>query len=397
MGAPVCPSDDHSRDISPGYPKNGAISRMRIALVTNSFLPHIGGAEYVIHHLASVWGLAGHEVKVISVEPGDEPERGIPYSVKTFRLLKGSSRLGYHRFPFLQTAVRTLNGLLDSYKPDFISAHFGYPVGLWMSRCSPLPRFLITCHGEEINPGGKPRAKYHLDGILAESFNRAHGVIAISNYSRKLLEEMGVRPDKIHLVPNGVERERFMKPAQFDLRGRFGIPRDAPVILSVGREHWIKAFDNGIEAIALLVGKNPSVHFVLLGKGNDRWAPLVKRLGIEKNVTISRLYGEELVGAYQQSDIFFSSSVYEGCPLVVLEAMASSLPIVATNVSGSQDMIESGKNGILVEPGRTDEMAEALDSLLRDKSLQKRFGITNLELSEYYDWSNIGKMYLELS
>jgi glycosyltransferase involved in cell wall biosynthesis len=370
---------------------------MKIALVTNSFLPHIGGAEYVIHHLARVWGQAGHEVKVMTVEPGDEPELGIPYSVQTFKLLKGSTRLGYHRFPFLQKATRQICRLLEAYRPDFISGHFGYPVALWLSRCSPLPRFLITCHGEEINPKGKPRSKYHLDAILTEAFNRAHGVIAISNHSRKLLEEMGVGHEKIHLIPNGVERARFRKPVEFDLRAKFGIAPDAPVILSVGREHWIKAFDKGIEAIGRLIEKNPTIHYVLLGKGNDRWAPMVKRLGIEKNVTISRLYDDDLVGAYQQADIFFSSSVYEGCPLVVLEAMASGLPIVATDVSGSQDMIESGKNGLVVEPNNPEKMAEALDSLLKDRSLHKRFGVANAELSEYYDWSNIGKMYLELS
>ncbi len=370
---------------------------MKIALLTNSFLPHIGGAEYVIHQLARVWGLAGHEVTVITVAPGAEPEQGIPYSVKTFKLLRGSSRLGYHRFPFLQSAVKTVSGLLKEYKPDFISAHFGYPVGLWLSRCSPIPRFIITCHGDEVNPEGKPRGKYHIDGVLAEAWNRAHGVIAISTHVLRLMEGMGVHPDKIHLIPNGIDRGRFRRPVEFDLRGRFGIPKDAPVVLSVGGERQAKAFDKGIEAISLLMKDIPDAHYILLGKGNERWVPLVKRLNIERNVTISSLYGYELIGAYQQSDLFLSSSVYEGCPLVVLEAMASGLPVVVTNVSGSQDMIETGRNGIVVEPNRTDEMAKALISLLRDRSLQKRYGLENVERSEYYDWSNIGRMYLELA
>ena len=370
---------------------------MKIALVTNSFLPHIGGAEYVIHHLARTWGLAGHEVTVITVAPGAEPEQGIPYSVKTFRLLRGSSRLGYHRFPFLRLAVRSLSGLLESYRPDFISAHFGYPVGLWLSRFSPIPRFIITCHGDEINPEGKPRGKYHIDGILAESLNRASSVVAISTHSRKLMEGMGVHPDKIHLIPNGIDRERFRKPIEFDLRGRFSIPKDAPVLLSVGHERQAKSFDKGIEAFALLLKDFPDARYILLGMGNERWIPLVKRLNIERNVTISSLYGDELTGAYQQSDLFFSSSIYEGCPLVVLEAMAAGLPAVVTNISGSQDMIETGKNGIVVEPDSTDEMAKALISLLRDRSLRERFGLANVERSNSYDWSNIGKMYLELA
>jgi glycosyltransferase involved in cell wall biosynthesis len=370
---------------------------MKIALVTNSFLPRVGGAEYVIHHLARVWGLMGHEVRVITVSPGDEPEECIPYTVETFDILRGSARLGYHRFPFLQLAARTLGARLESYDPDFISAHFGYPVALWLAAISPLPKFIITCHGDEINPKGRPRGRYHIDRTLAASFNRAHGVVAISEYGRRMLEQMGVRPEKVHLVPNGIELERFRRTVDFDLRGRFRIDRDAPIVLSVGRDNWAKAFDRGIEAIALLLESNPAVHYVLLGRGNERWIPLLKELGIEESVTISTLHGDDLVGAYQQADLFFSPSVYEGCPLVVLEAMAAGLPLVVTDVSGSQDMVETGINGTVVEPGRADHMAEALARLLRDASLRQQYGRANIERSSYYDWDNIARMYLELA
>jgi phosphatidylinositol alpha-mannosyltransferase len=370
---------------------------MKIALITNSFLPRVGGAEYVVHHLARTWGHAGHEVTVFTVKSGEAPAPDLPYTVRPFSLLRGSTRFGYHRFPFLPFAIKTVGALLETFHPDFISAHFGYPTALWLAGLSPVPRFVITCHGAEINPKEKPRAVYHLDEVLAEALNSAQAVVAISSYGRRLMQEMGVLAERIHLIPNGIDRERFRRPVEFDLRGRFDIPKDAPVVLSVGRENWIKAFDTGIEAFAKVLDRVPQAYYVLLGRGNERWLPLVRQLGIERNVVISRLYGDELVGAYQQADVYFSSSVYEGCPVVVLEAMAAGLPAVVTNVSGSQDMIQTGENGIVVEPRCPGDMAEAICSLLHDKSLQKRYSLANIERSHYYDWSNIGRMYLELA
>jgi glycosyltransferase involved in cell wall biosynthesis len=373
---------------------------MKIALVTHSFLSilrGVGGAELVIHSLARQWALQGHDVTVFTASPGEAPEGESLYSVRTFNLLRGSTRFGYHRFPFLQLAATTVGKMLKQYNPDFISAHLGYPVAIWLSRLAPVPRFVITCHGREINPKEKPRRVYRLDRVLADALNSSSGVIAISSYGQRLMEEMGVQPSKIHLISNGVDRDRFQKPADFDLRSRFGIPKDAPVILSVGRDNWIKAFDTAIRAFARVHATMPDAYYVMLGKGNDRWLPLVRELGAEGRVIFSELFGDDLIGAYQQADIFFSSSVYEGCPLVLLEAMASGLPAVVTDVSGSQDMVRTGENGIVVQPRRPELMADALSKLLSDRTLRERYSIANHEQSKFYDWSNISRMYLQLA
>jgi glycosyltransferase involved in cell wall biosynthesis len=214
------------------------------------------------------------------------------------------------------------------------------------------------------------------------------------------MEKIGVRPSKILDIPNGVDTQRFRNRVDFNLRGRFGLPKEALVILSVGREspRGSKAYDKGLSAFALIATKLPNAYYVILGKGAEKWFPLAQQLDISKKVVFcSGLYGKELIGAYQQADIFFLPSIKELCPLVVLEAMAAGRPQVVTDVSGSQDMIQTGLNGIVAQPGNVKEMSEALYRLASDESLRKRFGRQNLVKAGGYDWEIISRRYLQLA
>ena len=370
---------------------------MRIALVAFTFLPEMGGAEFVVHHLADQWSKQGHEVCVLNNTTDEPVSYDVEYSVVRYRLLRGSTRFGYHRFPMGWHAQRRLAHLLREFKPGFISAHCGYPTGYWLSRIRPLPRFLVTCHGRDITEfDWGHRKRYGVDEQIACALNKSAGVVAISAYARKLMEEMGVKPTKIFDIPNGVDSERFQTKVNVDIRRKLKIPRNAVVILSVGRENVAKAYDTGIRAFARLHTRIPEAFYLVVGRNTEKWRSLAGELGVGKYVIFCEgLYDDELVGAYQQADVFFSPSVQEMFPLVVLEAMATGLPEVVTNISGSAEAIENGTNGLVVEPGEVDEMADALGRLIEDESLRKRFSQVNLEKSRLYDWSRISKMYLE--
>jgi glycosyltransferase involved in cell wall biosynthesis len=373
---------------------------VRIALITRSFLPRIGGAEFVVHHLANQWCHQGHDVCVMNAVVDKTTQPDSLYAVRRYRQLRGSSRLGAHRFPFAWYCATQLKNFLNEYEPDFISAHFAYPVAVWMSMIRPLPKFLITCHGPALNetPRG-PRAVYGIDKLLADSMNLSLGVVAISSHARHVMERIGVKPKKILNIPNGVDTQRFRTEVDFNLRDKFGLPQQALVILSVGREApgGAKAYDQGLRAFAQVATKLPDAYYVILGKGTDKWLLLAQQLNINNKVVFcSGLYGDELAGAYQQADIFFLPSIKELCPLVVLEAMAAGRPQVVTDVSGSQDMIQTGLNGIVAQPGNVKEISEALYRLASDESLRKRFGQANLKKAVEYDWEIISRRYLQL-
>ncbi len=371
---------------------------MKIALVTSSFLPMIGGAEFVAHHLTMQWAMQGHEVCVFNDTTSDATLAQGKYTACRFNVMRGSFRLGYHRVPLAWFTIRDLQRCLDEFRPDFISAHFGYPVGWWLSRIKPLPRYLVTCHGRDVTKFDWGfRARYKCERQLAEALNKSAGAVAISTFARELMVELGVSPEKIQDIPNGVDTHKFKTGVDIDARKKLGVPEDGVMILSVGREHPQKAYDAGIKAFARVRLEAPNAYYVILGRNSSKWRGFADELGIDRDKLIlcEGLYGDDLTAAYQQADIFFSPSRWEMFALVVLEAMAAGLPQVVTNVSGSQDAIKTNVNGIVVEPDEPEQMASALLQMIDEPQLRKRFGQVNLERARYYDWDNISRMYLK--
>ncbi len=370
---------------------------MKIAVPTTQFFPTIGGAQFVVHHLAREWADQGHDVRVMNYTSNNSDLDNLPYSVRKYKILRGSTRFGYHNFPFNWHTTRELKRQLDEFQPDFISAHVGYPMAIWLSNIKPTPKYLITCHGDDLNKfNWGDRSKYNIDKLLVNALNKSEGVIAISTYAHKILEEMGAVPSLILDIPNGVDLKSFKKNVKFDLRTKFDLPNDVKIILSVGREHPTKAFDIGIKSFAKISIKAPKAVYIILGSGVNKWASLAADLGVSKKIIFcDGLYNDELIGAYKTADMFFSPSRGELSPLVVLEALAAGLPQVVTNISGSQDIIESGKNGIVVEPENIEEMANALYQLLIDKSIRAIMSNANLAKSKLYGWDKISRLYIE--
>ncbi len=347
----------------------------------------------VVHHLACAWHRGGHAVRVFNHTTGAAPPDA-PYSVRKYRLLRGSTRLGAHRFPFRQYTSRHLRLLLHDFQPDVISAHFGYPTAVWLDDTGMLPRCLVTCHGMELNEQERPRRVFKIDRLMADCINRSAGAVAISSNARSVLESMGVRQSKIYYIPNGIDTRQFSRRPAFNLRAAFSLPEQSPIVLSVGRNNWIKARDAGLHAFATVLRRMPDVYYIILGTGNRQLLPLAAKLGIADNVVFSELYGDDLTAAYQQSTVYFSSSLFELCPVSVLEAMAAGLSVVATDVSGNQDLVDHDRNGLLVPPGDTAAMADALCAVIDSESLRSRFSRCGLAHASFYDWSAIADIYL---
>lgn len=373
---------------------------MKIAVVTSSFLPNVGGAEFAVHYLAQEWSALGHSVVIFNHVTDEATHPEARYRARRYRLPPGSTRFGLHSRWTTYFANRHLGALLGDFAPDAISVHFAYPVGIWLSRLRPVPRFTVTPHGPALNetPQG-PRQRYGIDAIVAASINAASHAIAISSHARDVMTRIGVDPSRIADIPNGAEVARFARVVEgFDLRRELRIPDDAIVVLSVGRETWAKDYRTGLEAFAAAVAQSPNLYYLLLGKGiGNAWTSLASDLGVAARVRFhDGLFGDQLVAAYQQSQIFFLPSCKELCPLVVPEAMAAGLPAVVTNVSGSQDMVVPNRNGFLAEPRDVAGLADGLVRLAADDALRARMGADSRERSARHDWGRIAAEYLDL-
>ncbi|HEY7514189.1 MAG TPA: glycosyltransferase family 4 protein, partial [Vicinamibacteria bacterium] len=212
---------------------------------------------------------------------------------------------------------------------------------------------------------------------------KAEAFVAISEETRSEFLAAGLDPSRVHLVPHGVDLQRF-RPAspgeKARLRETLGLPTKAALVCFTGRLLRGKGVETLLAAAAALRGDLPRLHVLLVGSGAGQ------ALSVEPHLR-ARAAEEDLRGAVtfagrvdnvedylRAADLFAFPSLYEAMPLSVLEAAASALPTVATAVGGIRDVLEDGRSGLLVRPGDVTGLREGLASLLRESSRAAEMG-----------------------
>jgi len=213
----------------------------------------------------------------------------------------------------------------------------------------------------------------------AELLRDAKSVITPTEYNKKKIVEIGgdVAGDRVRIIPYSVDTELFSP---------LGVGRDKGEIveiISVGRLHPVKGYPYLLKATGLLKKKKLKFHLTVVGDGAERGnlQRMVEKLGLERFVTFTgSLYGRRLRDRLRVSDIFVLSSVSEGLPVSMLEAMAVGLTVVVPEITGIPEMITSGgsggskENGITFEPKNPEDLAQKLESAIRDRVLRERLG-----------------------
>lgn len=231
--------------------------------------------------------------------------------------------------------------------------HFGGPGWSWS----------LTLHG--------PAEFYDVSKVrLPEKVARARFVVCISDFARsQVMAQVDERHwKKLHVVHCGVDPDRF-SPRQN------GYPPNGPLrILHVGRLVDVKGQALLVEALALLAQRGVSAVTTIVGDGprRDALERRVRELGIDQRVEFTGALGHhEVPDRYAAADAFCLSSFSEGVPVVLMEAMAMGVPVVATRVMGIPELVDHGVTGLLVAPTRADALADAL-ALLADAPALRR-------------------------
>ena len=211
---------------------------------------------------------------------------------------------------------------------------------------------------------------------LAEKAREAAFVACVSDFTRSqlmlFLEEE--HWSKLALVRCGVDPERFAPRAADGAGGEPGGPLR---VLTVGRLVGGKGFGLLVEAVHALVERGHDVALTVVGDGPSRGhlRAQADRLGLGGRVEwVGALGQDEIRERYASADVFCLPSFAEGVPVVLMEAMAMQVPVVATRIAGIPELIEDGTSGLLVTPARTDELADALGRLAADPDLRGRLG-----------------------
>jgi sugar transferase (PEP-CTERM/EpsH1 system associated) len=233
------------------------------------------------------------------------------------------------------------------------------------------PRIVFTEHGRH-QPDYRRWKRVFVNRLLTAPSDR---IVAVGQAVRRaLIDNEGFAPRRVEVIYNGVDLQRIASGAahRVETRASLGLRPDQIVLIHVARLDYLKDHATAVSAVKQLVDDVPNLRYVIVGDG-----PL--RSSIEKQVEQESLQNHVLfLGTRQDipqllamSDIFVLPSVSEGIPLVLIEAMAAGLPVVATAVGGVPEMIDSGVQGILVPPRSAGALADALRTLIRNPALRQ--------------------------
>jgi glycosyltransferase involved in cell wall biosynthesis len=393
---------------------------MKIVHFTGAFLPKVGGAEVVVHSLALEQSKMGHAVYVLNGygRGKNAMRRWLPYQLLS--LPPRHNMVGFSTRRLQRTVLSAwLVYLQMRFRFDVWHLHYAYPIG---SALPLLQRLgiepVLTCHGIDINTlpalGYGLRLDPDIDRQIVHVLRRCKKLVAIGSDIRIEFLAAGCVPTRIFDIPNGVAFHRINSIARDvaarKVRDRYHVAPEAPIILTVGRNHPAKGFELIPAMVAALVKMNqPFVWMVvgrnceslagmLAGPGMEGYLRIVGSLGprVDPSLKAFLLPSAELAEVFRAADIFAFPTRTEGMPLVVLEAMAAGLPVVTTDAPGVRDLVESGVNGFLSRVGDAQGMAQKISTLLADPQLRGQMGARGQQKAKEYDWPIVARKYVDL-
>jgi glycosyltransferase involved in cell wall biosynthesis len=359
---------------------------MNLCLYTATFLPTIGGAELVLHELASQLTRLGHSITVLA----PKVRRGDNRVVATYRLRR-YQRPSSKRFGVRQTLLYLLH---EYWRRPFavLHCHGAYPpayVGAAFKRLCHIP-LVVRPHGADILPGEYIRTNPRLEGRLRRALAAADVVIAQSAFLQGEIIALGVPPEKIRLISNGVHLADFAVKLP-------EAPGRRPYVLAMGSLTYKKGFDVLLHAFASLAEEFPGLDLVIAGSGTELpvYTAFTQKAGLQARVHfVGVLHREHKVRLYQHCRFFVCPSRREPFATVNLEALAAGKPIVATAVGGNVEVVVDGVNGVLCPADEPEALATAMRRLLAEPALCAMMGQQSAQLARRYDWSCILPQYL---
>jgi len=267
-------------------------------------------------------------------------------------------------------------------------------------------RSLITMHStayglavQKINPRIYYKIASKIERYCLNKMNEKARFTAVSTQVCKELEEIGISKQKITYISNGVDTKLFKPSASDDkksLRKKFGIPEEDLIILSLGRLTEVKQPQKLIEVFSLIEKEIKDVTLVIAGKGEllGKTKDFVKQKKLNNVIFLGYVdHEKEAPDLYACSDYYIMASKYEGQPLTLLEAMASGLPCIASNIPNLR-LVEDANCGIMVDFNDVEKAADEIVEYLKRDNLEhaknaRKYAINNL------DWKIIAGMYLD--
>jgi glycosyltransferase involved in cell wall biosynthesis len=318
--------------------------------------------------LAGSWEEGGVEVATFRYAPERWEVLGYGRTLEADERVKGRAALAT---PLYALALRrAIRHALAQRRYDLVHAHWIVPNGVIAAGVGSVP-LAIGLHGSDVFLAEKPGVRH----LARRALRRAKLLTGCSPELVDRIRALGFPEERSRVIPYGVDVNAFSPAPERRAiwRTRLGVPEGAPLILGVGRMATKKGFHVLLEALPELLAAHPEAHVVLAGGGDllDRFTALAKSPELAGRLHLpGSVLRDTLPDLYRAADIFVLPAVHDakgnvdGLPNVILEAMASGLPVVASGISGIPLAVEDGRTGLLVPEKEPQALLAALRRLV---------------------------------
>jgi len=365
-----------------------------------------GGSTIAAYNLALKMAERDHDVKIFTTSRDAKDSAEVKDNLKIYRFGTTFS---------LYTSSISLSMISNLQKKDVDIAHvhFDIPpnpvIGSNYAKKKKIP-LVLTYHGDWVSTyGGAFRniATQFFNTFLVDKILEQSTVI-ISPSTSYIQESRFLKKysHKVVCIPNGVNIEDFtVNSSKEECRSILGLPQDHQIMVFMGFLAPHKGPEFLIKALSSIIRQHSNVLLLFMGTGiqEKELKDLTHQLGLDNHIVFLGYISDKKYKAMvlKAADIFCLPSLYECFPLAILEAMASGLPVITSNISGIPEIIIHGKNGLLCQPGNSSELAEAIRYLVEHESIRKEMGDLNTVLIKKYTWDEIAqkteKLYADIS
>ena len=326
----------------------------------------------------------------------------ITHLIRGFYKLKGDywnrSVLSYYFHHYLY-----LKHIIDTIQPDVIHAQHAHarPITSWLA-CEGKVPIIVTLQSFHALLGTRKSERKNREAVFRRNFELCSGIIAVSEFVRQQALELGAPGEKLIVIPNGVDVDVFSPISPKQQSNSIGEEyKGCKLVLFTGSLIKRKGVDVLIQAFSKIANRVPESRLLLVGDGPERETLRIladRMVSGGRVVFVGRKSLSEIPPYYQASYIFALPSMSEGLSLSLLEAMASSLPVITTFPDkGCYDAVIDGETGFLVHYGDVGELANSMEILLRDEELAQQVGHNARGfVVKHFSWEKIAKCTYDL-
>lgn len=295
-------------------------------------------------------------------------------------------------FVFLMKSLFFSIKMLNRKKYDLYHAIFGFPSGMIPFLIKKYP-YIVSLRGSDV-PGFNIRfgIQYIFLRPLFRFIWRNASYVTVNSTGLADLAKKTLDHKNFNFIPNGIDMHEFVQKEEYRNSSEAVFH-----VLTVSRLIKRKRIEDLLNAIKVLISKGLYINLTVIGKGKNefRLKELTKKLGISGSVYFKGYVSHsELPRYYNNADVFVLPSLNEGMSNTALEAMASGLPLILTNVGGTAELIKG--NGFIVDTQNPEQIANALRRLYFDPQLNKTMGLQSREHANDFNWETIAGSYFQL-